>query len=233
MQRLRRSQFHPHRRDASLSQSQNTSNTADSGSSDVSPHPDSVTTAVNQNTKRFLFLVSLIFAALSPLGAQDWSGAVGGANLWQNVDSNEDSFRSQMNLQEGFFHFGQYFLAWRELLAPPPIFDGRAANPPFPHMLGWASWLALAVGIVTVVATFVRRSGWTASRYWALRTLLETDYDGPSPIVDPDLHLLDPDVAKKATAHLRGAALDDDLLQFLYVTAAANLLGAPNDTPHT
>ena len=31
-----------------------------------------------------------------------------------------------------------------------------------------------------------------ASRYWALRTLIETRYDGPSPIVDPDLPMIDP-----------------------------------------
>src|SRR5690606_8368514 len=43
-----------------------------------------------------------------------------------------------------------------------------------------------------------------ASRYWALRTLFETDYDGPSPIVDPDLHMMDETVDEKATAHLRG-----------------------------
>ena len=55
-----------------------------------------------QRTKWFLILVAVCFAATSPLVAQDWSGAVGGAYLWQNVDGNEDSFRSQMNLEEGF-----------------------------------------------------------------------------------------------------------------------------------
>ncbi|MHC4590503.1 MAG: hypothetical protein ACYTAQ_14535 [Planctomycetota bacterium] len=29
-----------------------------------------------------------------------------------------------------------------------------------------------------------------ASRYWALRTLFETDHVGPSPIADPDLALV-------------------------------------------
>jgi opacity protein-like surface antigen len=52
--------------------------------------------------KWFLFLAAFCVAATSPLAAQDWSGAVGGAYLWQNVDGNEDSFRSQMNLEEGF-----------------------------------------------------------------------------------------------------------------------------------
>lgn len=64
-----------------------------------------------------------------------------------------------------------------------------------------------------------------ASRYWSLRALLETDYHGPSPIVDPDLSQLDP--AKPppgdngpATATLRGAALDAASLQSVYVDAA-------------
>ena len=62
-----------------------------------------------------------------------------------------------------------------------------------------------------------------ASRYWALRTLLETDHDGPSPIVDPDLHLVDPQVPEHATARLRGAALDDATLRSVYHDASAAL----------
>ena len=31
-----------------------------------------------------------------------------------------------------------------------------------------------------------------ASRYWALRTLWESDYDAESPIADPDLKMIDP-----------------------------------------
>jgi hypothetical protein len=54
-------------------------------------------------TKWFLLLAAVCFAVASPLAAQDWSGAIGGAYLWQDVDGNEDSFRSQMNLEEGFF----------------------------------------------------------------------------------------------------------------------------------
>ena len=53
-------------------------------------------------TKWFLFLVAVYIAATSPLAAQDWSGAIGAAYLWQDIDGNEDSFRSQMNLEEGF-----------------------------------------------------------------------------------------------------------------------------------
>ncbi|MDH3815528.1 MAG: hypothetical protein OEV48_13645, partial [Acidobacteriota bacterium] len=52
--------------------------------------------------KWFLFVVTVCVTATSPIAAQDWSGAIGGAYLLQNVDGNEDSFRSQMNLEEGF-----------------------------------------------------------------------------------------------------------------------------------
>ncbi|HEX7010015.1 MAG TPA: amidohydrolase family protein [Phycisphaeraceae bacterium] len=63
-----------------------------------------------------------------------------------------------------------------------------------------------------------------ASRYWALRTLMETDYDGLSPIVDPDLPLIDPALPDHATARLRGAHLDDQTLSWLYHEAAHRLL---------
>ncbi|MEM9346043.1 MAG: amidohydrolase family protein [Planctomycetota bacterium] len=63
-----------------------------------------------------------------------------------------------------------------------------------------------------------------ASRYWALRTLLETDYNGPSPIVDPDLHKVDPSVDPKSTATLRGAGLSTDQLQDVYHDAANAVL---------
>jgi len=53
--------------------------------------------------KWFLLLIVLCVAATSPLAAQDWSGNIGAAYLWQDVDGNEDSFRSQIDLQEGFF----------------------------------------------------------------------------------------------------------------------------------
>ena len=63
-----------------------------------------------------------------------------------------------------------------------------------------------------------------ASRYWALRTLLETDYDGKSPIVDPDLHLVDPAAPEDSTAHLRGAMFDDDLLRQVYIDTPKQVL---------
>ena len=62
-----------------------------------------------------------------------------------------------------------------------------------------------------------------ASRYWALRTMLETSYDGPSPIVDPDLHMVDPSLPEKSTAWLRGAQLGHDTLQSLYHDANERL----------
>jgi hypothetical protein len=52
--------------------------------------------------KWFLFLVAFCVAATSPLAAQEWSGSIGAAYLWQDLDGSEDSFRSQMNLEEGF-----------------------------------------------------------------------------------------------------------------------------------
>ncbi len=63
-----------------------------------------------------------------------------------------------------------------------------------------------------------------ASRYWTLRTLMETDYVGPSPIVDPDLSMVDPSQPATSTATLRGAKLDQPMLAMLYHQAAADLL---------
>jgi len=65
-----------------------------------------------------------------------------------------------------------------------------------------------------------------ASRYWALRTLLETDHVGASPIADPDLHLVDPDNHTPLDAPLlRGCSLPDDVLKALYFDTAKDLLG--------
>lgn len=63
-----------------------------------------------------------------------------------------------------------------------------------------------------------------ASRFWALRTLIQSHFAGPSPIVDPDLHLIDPNVDEKSTATLRGAALADDALHEIYQNATERLL---------
>lgn len=60
-----------------------------------------------------------------------------------------------------------------------------------------------------------------ASRYWALRTMWETDHDGPSPIADPDLHLVDPDGHSPLDApRLRGMSVPRDLLEVFYREAA-------------
>ena len=64
-----------------------------------------------------------------------------------------------------------------------------------------------------------------ASRYWALRTMLETGYDGESPIADPDLAMEHPDRFDDLSApRLVGRNLDDDLLESLYSTAPEQLL---------
>jgi hypothetical protein len=63
-----------------------------------------------------------------------------------------------------------------------------------------------------------------ASRYWALRTVLETDYIGKSPIVDPDVAAAKGIEDEHATADLHGAKLDQATLQTLYRDAAEKLL---------
>lgn len=55
-----------------------------------------------------------------------------------------------------------------------------------------------------------------ASRFWALRALMETGYDGPSPIVDPDLHMMDPRLPSDSTPTLRGVGLDAAVLREIY-----------------
>jgi len=82
-----------------------------------------------------------------------------------------------------------------------------------------------------------------ASRYWSLRTLLETDYDGPSPIADPDAALqgqaqppppeVPPEVAPEVQSlesesnvavRLRGARLNSDTLMTIYSKAAGQFI---------
>jgi hypothetical protein len=64
-----------------------------------------------------------------------------------------------------------------------------------------------------------------AGRYWALRTLWETDYDGESNIADPDLMLLDPEAHDEMSApRLVGRETPADLLRTVYHDAAADLL---------
>ena len=64
-----------------------------------------------------------------------------------------------------------------------------------------------------------------ASRYWALRMLWETDYDGESPIADPDLAMVEPEQYGDLDApQLTGKSLPENLLRSLYHDAADNLL---------
>ena len=63
-----------------------------------------------------------------------------------------------------------------------------------------------------------------ASRWWALRTMFETTYEGASPIVDPDLHMVDATVPVDATATLRGCGLSAADLKMIYHDAPARLL---------
>jgi len=65
-----------------------------------------------------------------------------------------------------------------------------------------------------------------ASRYWCLRTLFEADYQGQSPIADPDLHLGDPkQYGPLDAAKLEGKGLDQESLKYLYFQAIEELLG--------
>ena len=64
-----------------------------------------------------------------------------------------------------------------------------------------------------------------ASRYWALRTLWETDYRGESPIADPDLAMVDPEKFSEDDApQLHGKSLPPDILRSLYHDAAEALM---------
>ncbi|MBL0928160.1 MAG: amidohydrolase family protein [Phycisphaerales bacterium] len=56
-----------------------------------------------------------------------------------------------------------------------------------------------------------------ASRYWALRTLWETDYSALSPIADPDLKMVDPSRHDEMSApKLNGVSLPRELLEAVY-----------------
>jgi len=66
-----------------------------------------------------------------------------------------------------------------------------------------------------------------ASRYWALRTLFETRYEGESNIADPDLAMLDPSRFDAMSAPtLRGVGLEEDRLKVLYRDACVRTLDA-------
>jgi hypothetical protein len=60
-----------------------------------------------------------------------------------------------------------------------------------------------------------------ASRYFALRLMLETNYRGHSPIADPDLAMVEPALySLESSPPLRGLSLPRELLQSLYHDAA-------------
>jgi hypothetical protein len=64
------------------------------------------------------------------------------------------------------------------------------------------------------------------SRYWTLRTLLETTHEGPSPIADPDLKMTDPARFNDLSSPtLRGLGLPRDVLEDLYVNNARRIVG--------
>jgi len=64
-----------------------------------------------------------------------------------------------------------------------------------------------------------------ASRYWALRTMFETQYRGESNIADPDLMMVNPDEFDAMSAPaLRGHGLDRDRLEMLYRGAVSGTL---------
>ncbi len=64
-----------------------------------------------------------------------------------------------------------------------------------------------------------------ASRYWALRTLFESDYDGPSPIADPDLMMVEPErYGPLDSPNLKGHSIPESLLKSIYHDAAMDLL---------
>jgi hypothetical protein len=66
-----------------------------------------------------------------------------------------------------------------------------------------------------------------ASRYWAYRTMLETEYDGESPIADPDLAMVDPGRYDAMSGpRLVGRGLDRERLAMLYRGAVAGSLDA-------
>lgn len=60
-----------------------------------------------------------------------------------------------------------------------------------------------------------------ASRYWALRTLFESQFEGESPIADPDLAMIEPSRFHALDApRMRGCSLPIDLLKSIYHDSA-------------
>ncbi len=64
-----------------------------------------------------------------------------------------------------------------------------------------------------------------ASRYWCLRAMFETEYDGESPVADPDLAMVEPGRFDAMSAPaLRGMGLPRDVLEDLYRNNATSIV---------
>lgn len=118
----------------------------------------------------------LVLYSLGVLWQQRWAGWLRGvlaavwtlglsAFFWLPSLADMGLVRAE-NLRLGMFDYRQNFVPWLDLLAAPPLLDSRAANPPFPHLLGWAAWLALAGGALTFLVSLITCSGQGANRRW-------------------------------------------------------------------
>ncbi len=85
------------------------------------------------------------------------------------------------------------------------------------------------MGMATKASTPAEAFDLYASRYWALRHLFETAYEGPSPIADPDLAMMNPQLHDELDAPtLRGQSLPTPVLENLYRGAAVEFAGSPD-----
>lgn len=91
---------------------------------------------------------------------------------------------------------------------------------------------AVRPGISELAATKEEAFDLYASRYWALRTLFETDYAGPSPIADPDLNMVNPEkYTETDSPQLTGKSIPQNLLKTLYHDAADTLINNWSTAP--
>jgi len=60
-----------------------------------------------------LVLAAVVLSGAGPAGAQGWGGTVGLGYAWQNATGNEDSFRTQQDLRDGFV-LEELDLVWRD-----------------------------------------------------------------------------------------------------------------------
>jgi hypothetical protein len=104
--------------------------------------------------------------------------------------------------------FGSDIVATDDHLAPTVVPEGQVKHP----MADLADSPGAALDLY-------------CSRYFALRQMFETEYDGASPIADPDLAMIDPRLTDPMAAPpLRGLGLSRDVLEDLYANAARALL---------